>query len=94
MNGSAYDELVRLRRSRGRNREDEFVDVVIVGAGPVGLFLAVQLQIRCPMISIVMLEKHAVYQRSHVLRVDKRSLATGIDARENRDAAVEDEDDE
>lgn len=49
-------------------------DVVFVGAGPVGLWTAVQIKILCPWASILMLEKYAEYQRKHVLLLDKASL--------------------
>lgn len=49
-------------------------DIVIVGGGPVGLWTAVQLKKRMPGAQIRVYERHTVYQRSHVLRLDHWSL--------------------
>lgn len=49
--------------------------VVIVGAGPVGLYTAIQLKLYDPSIKIQILEKYAQYQRKHVVKVDKTSFA-------------------
>jgi 2-polyprenyl-6-methoxyphenol hydroxylase-like FAD-dependent oxidoreductase len=49
-------------------------DVVIVGAGPVGLWTALQIKKRMPRAAVVMYERHLAYQRSHVLRLDHWSL--------------------
>jgi 2-polyprenyl-6-methoxyphenol hydroxylase-like FAD-dependent oxidoreductase len=49
-------------------------DVVIVGAGPVGLWTALQVKKRMPALAITMYERHTSYQRSHVLRLDFWSL--------------------
>lgn len=52
------------------------VQVAIVGAGPVGLFLAVSLcALGVPPRSICLYEKHPAYQRHHVLRLEGSSLA-------------------
>lgn len=49
--------------------------VVIVGAGPVGLFLAASLCfLGLDPAQIVMMEKHSSYQRQHVLRLEPSSL--------------------
>lgn len=58
---------------------DEEADCVIVGAGPVGLYTAVQLRLRCPAMRVVMLEKYETYQRQHVLRIEAASLVTGLE---------------
>lgn len=50
------------------------MDIVIVGAGPVGLWTAIQLKKRMPNALIRIYERHEVYQRSHVLRLDHWSL--------------------
>jgi 2-polyprenyl-6-methoxyphenol hydroxylase-like FAD-dependent oxidoreductase len=60
-------------------------DIVIVGAGPVGLWTALQIKKRMPDVSIVMYERHAEYQRSHVLRLDHWSLL--LYSRKNRNAS-------
>ncbi len=49
-------------------------DVLFIGAGPVGLWTAVQLKIRAPHLNVVMLEKYAVFQRKHVVLLNARSL--------------------
>lgn len=49
-------------------------EIVIVGAGPVGLWTAIQIKQRSPEAQIHMYEKHHEYQRSHVLRLDYWSL--------------------
>lgn len=49
-------------------------DVVFIGAGPCGLWAAVQLKIRAPHLRIVCFEKYAVFQRSHVLLLESNSM--------------------
>ncbi len=49
-------------------------DIVIIGAGPVGLWTALQFKKRRPGAHVVVYERHAVYMRSHVLRLDHWSL--------------------
>lgn len=49
-------------------------EIVIVGAGPVGLWTAIQIKKRQPDVHIHLYEKHSSYQRSHVLRLDYWSL--------------------
>ncbi len=49
-------------------------DVVIVGAGPVGLWVAIQIKKRNPEMAVQIYERHKVYQRSHVLRLNLASL--------------------
>ncbi|MGC1181662.1 hypothetical protein [Legionella sp.] len=48
-------------------------DVIFIGAGPVGLFAAIQTKLFCPNLKIRMYEKYEEYQRDHVLHVDKKS---------------------
>lgn len=48
--------------------------VVIVGAGPVGLWTAIQLLKRDPDLNVTLLERHEQYARSHVLRLDHWSM--------------------
>jgi 2-polyprenyl-6-methoxyphenol hydroxylase-like FAD-dependent oxidoreductase len=57
-------------------------NIVIIGAGPVGLWTALQIKKRVPAASIVMYERHTTYQRSHVLRLDYWSLL--LYSRKNR----------
>lgn len=49
-------------------------DIVIIGAGPVGLWNAIQIKKRHPEWEIQIYEKYETYQRSHVLRLDHWSL--------------------
>jgi 2-polyprenyl-6-methoxyphenol hydroxylase-like FAD-dependent oxidoreductase len=49
-------------------------DVVIVGAGPVGLWTAIQLKKRRPNLDVQLYERHEEYQRSHVLRLKHLSM--------------------
>lgn len=49
-------------------------DIVIVGAGPVGLWTALQLKRRRPDWLIQIYERHEQYQRSHVIRLDHWSM--------------------
>ncbi len=48
--------------------------VVIVGAGPVGLWVAVQLKFHLPHWSVCCYEKHEVYQRHHALRLSEETF--------------------
>jgi hypothetical protein len=59
------------------------VDLVIVGAGPIGLWTALQIKDWMPDLSITMLEKHNSYQRNHQLRINPRSLPFPWSVREN-----------
>jgi 2-polyprenyl-6-methoxyphenol hydroxylase-like FAD-dependent oxidoreductase len=49
-------------------------DIVVVGGGPIGLWTAIQLKKRRPALSVRVYERHSVYQRSHVLRLDHWSM--------------------
>lgn len=53
--------------------EPLMADVIFVGAGPVGLYTAIQIKLYCPELHIKMYEKHEEYQRKHVLIIDKSS---------------------
>jgi hypothetical protein len=55
-------------------------NIVIIGAGPVGLWTALQIKKRMPAANID--ERHSTYQRSHVLRLDYWSLL--LYSRKNR----------
>ncbi len=52
-------------------------DVVFVGAGPVGLWTAIQLKLYLSDINILMLEKYEVYKRGHVLVLKKDTTFKG-----------------
>ncbi len=47
---------------------------VIVGAGPVGLWTAIQLKLRQPDCHVLVYEKNQEYSRGHVLRLDNWSM--------------------
>lgn len=49
-------------------------DIVIIGGGPVGLWVASQIKKRNPARDIVIYEKHREYQRSHVLKLEHLSM--------------------
>ncbi len=49
-------------------------DIVVVGAGPVGLWTAIQAQKRDPNLEIQVYERYTEYQRSHVLRLEHFSM--------------------
>ncbi len=50
------------------------MDVAIVGAGPVGLWTAIQIKKNHPACRVTMFERHREYVRSHVLRLDHLSI--------------------
>lgn len=49
-------------------------DVIIVGAGPVGLFTAIELKLLNPNLNIQILERNKQYSRHHILRIDEKTL--------------------
>lgn len=49
-------------------------DVVIVGAGPIGLWTAIQIALRAPHVKIEILDKHGAYQRTHSLKLSADSF--------------------
>lgn len=50
-------------------------DVIFTGAGPIGLLGAIQLQLECPEVKIIMFEKYRVPLRKHAMYVDHNSFA-------------------
>jgi len=48
-------------------------DIIFIGAGPVGLFTAIQVKLEDPDLNVIMFEKYAEYQRKHVLIIDPAS---------------------
>lgn len=48
--------------------------VVVVGAGPVGLWTAIQIKLYSPETEILILEQYAEYQRKHVVSISEASL--------------------
>lgn len=49
-------------------------DVIVIGAGPVGLFTAIELKLLKPDLNIRILERNKQYTRHHILRIDKQTL--------------------
>lgn len=49
-------------------------DVVIVGAGPVGLWTAIQIKKRNPNLNIQIYERYETYKRSHILKLEHFSM--------------------
>jgi 2-polyprenyl-6-methoxyphenol hydroxylase-like FAD-dependent oxidoreductase len=50
--------------------------IIIVGAGPVGLWTAIQIKLASPTTNIIMFEKYSSYQRTHNLKIDPNSLSS------------------
>lgn len=50
-------------------------NIVFVGAGPVGLWTAIQIKLRNPALDIRMHEKYQEYKRKHLLKLNKKSFA-------------------
>lgn len=48
-------------------------DVIFIGAGPIGLYTAIQTKLHCPEQEVVIYEKYPEYQRKHVLIIDPSS---------------------
>lgn len=53
-------------------------DIIFVGAGPIGLWTAIQTKLLKPSLRIVMFEKYEVYKRNNILHVDRTSLIGSI----------------
>ena len=53
-------------------------DVVLVGAGPVGLFTAIEMKLLNPALKIKILDRNKEYGRHHILRLEKESLINSI----------------
>ena len=48
--------------------------IIVVGAGPVGLWTAIQIKLYSPETNILMLEQYPEYQRKHVVSINEPSL--------------------
>lgn len=72
-NGANYDATVAVDAALQTS-----ADTVIIGAGPVGLFLAIQLKACCPQMNVVVFEKYKEYQRKHVLNIEAASLRPAV----------------
>ena len=71
---SLYETLFRDRDTR-MELDPLLVELVIVGAGPVGLWTAIQIKILLPGINVVIHEKYTEYRRKHVLQLAKASMS-------------------
>ena len=54
------------------------IDVIFIGAGPIGLLGAIQLKLSCPDLNILMFDKHEVPSRNHSMYVNQDSFS-GMD---------------
>lgn len=50
-------------------------DVLIVGAGPVGLFTAIEMKLHQPALQIKILDRNKEYSRHHILKLERESLS-------------------
>jgi 2-polyprenyl-6-methoxyphenol hydroxylase-like FAD-dependent oxidoreductase len=53
-------------------------DIVLVGAGPVGLFTAIEMKLHNPSLNIKILDRNKEYTRHHILRLEKESLEQSL----------------
>ncbi len=49
-------------------------NVIFVGAGPIGLYTAIQAKLYNPSLNILMIERNVEYLRKHILNIDKKSF--------------------
>ncbi len=54
---------------------DQNYDVLFIGAGPVGLYTAIQAKLYNPKLNIVMFERHETYVRNHILIINPKSYS-------------------
>ena len=71
---AAFERQTSMWNVEDDQQQKQHCDVLFIGAGPVGLWTAVQLKIRSPQAEIVMLEKYATYQRRHVILLSPASM--------------------
>lgn len=72
--GSTTDDSAS--ESHRNQLSNEAFNAVIVGAGPIGLFLAKELKIRRPHWNIIILERHLEYSRHHFVKIETHYLNT------------------
>jgi 2-polyprenyl-6-methoxyphenol hydroxylase-like FAD-dependent oxidoreductase len=53
-------------------------EILIVGAGPVGLFTAIEMKLLNPALKIKILDRNKEYSRHHILRLEKNSLIKSL----------------
>jgi hypothetical protein len=56
---------------------------IIVGAGPVGLWTAIQIKKRMPESNIILYERYTEYKRNHILKIQNSSLFFGASSNNN-----------
>lgn len=52
--------------------------IVIIGAGPVGLYTGIQIKLLNDQKNIIMFEKHEIYQRTHTVKLAKESFNNSV----------------
>eukprot|EP00698_Gefionella_okellyi_P011463 TRINITY_DN3022_c0_g1_i3.p1 TRINITY_DN3022_c0_g1~~TRINITY_DN3022_c0_g1_i3.p1 ORF type:complete len:816 (-),score=158.12 TRINITY_DN3022_c0_g1_i3:1863-4310(-) len=70
----AVDSLPEVRADVVEPTDTFVPDIILIGAGPIGLWTAIQIKIRSPQSEILLIEKYKEYQRKHVLMVHRDSL--------------------
>jgi 2-polyprenyl-6-methoxyphenol hydroxylase-like FAD-dependent oxidoreductase len=78
----------KIQSSRLQDFEEKDANVVIVGAGPIGLLNAIGILSQNPEAKVVLLEKYEEYQRKHVLSTDYKQLEKYVEASNNNPALV------
>lgn len=66
------------KRALMASADSLFPSIIVIGAGPVGLWTTIQVALMCPDLPIVVFEKHAEYQRRHVVKLSSRSMENTV----------------
>lgn len=53
-------------------------DIVVVGAGPIGLFTAIEMKLHNPALQIKIVERNKQYSRHHILKLEEASLQNSL----------------
>ncbi|MCK5894141.1 MAG: hypothetical protein KAG53_06955 [Endozoicomonadaceae bacterium] len=64
---------------------NRYIKVVFVGAGPVGLWTAIQTKLNNSKANVTMYDKRNAYDRNHTVRIDKHCFSSGIMKAEGND---------
>ncbi len=56
----------------------ESYKVAVIGAGPIGLYTAIQVKLLNPKKDIIMFEKYKIYQRNHTVQIDQSSFRNAV----------------
>jgi 2-polyprenyl-6-methoxyphenol hydroxylase-like FAD-dependent oxidoreductase len=62
------------RKGKMTEEKNSVYQVLVIGGGPTGLMTAIQIKLRRPETSIMILNKHAAYQRHHTLQLSSESF--------------------